>query len=187
MKNLMLTSLLLLPFVIFSQSSTNSVQPVLLIEDNTYTPTKYKSIKINGINIAYREAGNPKNPTIVLLHGFPSSSHQYRKVLTQLSDEFHLIAPDYPGFGNSDFPSADEYEYTFNNIVSELRPLTRKESGPLSTRMAMLTKKDWAQHGKMYEISGQIETLRQKRHYLAYFHWRGLNGNILMALEIRNW
>lgn len=123
MKNLMLISLLLLPFVIFSQSSTSSVQPVLFIEDNTYTPTKYKSIEINGINIAYREAGNPKNPTIVLLHGFPSSSHQYRKVLTQLSDEFHLIAPDYPGFGNSDFPSADEYEYTFDNIAKSIGAL----------------------------------------------------------------
>ncbi|MEM7549679.1 MAG: alpha/beta hydrolase [Bacteroidota bacterium] len=78
---------------------------------------KYQSLEVNGLNIAYREAGDSKKPTILLLHGFPSSSHQYRKVLSQLSDEFHLIAPDYPGFGNSDFPSADDYEYTFDNIA----------------------------------------------------------------------
>ncbi len=80
------------------------------------TNTKYKSLEIEGVNIAYREAGNPENPTIVLLHGFPSSSHQYRKILNALSNDYHLIAPDYPGFGNSDFPSPDDYDYTFDNI-----------------------------------------------------------------------
>lgn len=79
--------------------------------------TKYKTLNVNGINIAYREAGSPESPVIVLLHGYPSSSHQYRKVLDQLSDEFYLIAPDYPGFGNSDFPFPEEYEYTFDNIA----------------------------------------------------------------------
>lgn len=83
-------------------------------------PTKFKKTEINGVNIAYREAGDPKYPTIVLLHGFPSSSHQYRKVLNQLSDEFHLIAPDYPGFGNSDFPLSSDYEYTFDNIAKTI-------------------------------------------------------------------
>src|SRR5688572_27518112 len=91
---------------------------------------KYKTLDVNGVSIAYREAGNPKKPTIVFLHGYPSSSHQYRKVLNQLSDEFHLIAPDYPGFGNSDFSSPEEYEYTFDNIAAtmnaflELKELT---------------------------------------------------------------
>jgi len=78
---------------------------------------KYRKIEIDGINIAYREAGNPNNPTIVLLHGYPASSHQYRKVLDQLSDDFHLVAPDYPGYGNSDFPSPDNYTYTFDNLA----------------------------------------------------------------------
>ncbi len=78
--------------------------------------TKFKTLEVNGVHIAYREAGNPENPTIVLLHGFPSSSHQYRKVLNQLSDTYHLIAPDYPGFGNSDFPDSKDYEYTFDNL-----------------------------------------------------------------------
>ncbi|MFH4966407.1 alpha/beta fold hydrolase [Gaetbulibacter sp. M235] len=83
--------------------------------------TKFKKIKVNGINIAYREAGNPENPTIVLLHGFPASSHQYRKVLNQLSDNFHLIAPDYPVFGNSEFPLPEQYNYTFDNIAKNHR------------------------------------------------------------------
>ena len=81
---------------------------------------QYKSLEVDGVNIAYRESGNPENPTIVLLHGFPTSSHQYRKVLHNLSDDFHLIAPDYPGFGNSDFPSANQYKYTFDNIAATI-------------------------------------------------------------------
>lgn len=90
--------------------------------------TKFKSIEINGINIAYREAGNPENPTIVLLHGFPSSSHQYRKLLTALSNDYHLVAPDYPGFGNSDFPSPDTYNYTFDNIAKTINTFLEKKN-----------------------------------------------------------
>ncbi len=89
-------------------------------------PISYKTQKINGVTIFYREAGNPSNPTIVLLHGFPSSSHQYRKVLTQLSNEYHLIAPDYPGFGESDFPNSNDYLYTFDNIAYSINGLLEK-------------------------------------------------------------
>ena len=78
---------------------------------------KYKRLNIDGVNLFYREAGNPNNPTIVLLHGFPTSSHQYRKVLSTLSDEYYLIAPDYPAFGESDVPDPESYEYTFDNIA----------------------------------------------------------------------
>ncbi len=88
---------------------------------------KYRTQEVDGLKIAYREAGNSNNPTIVLLHGYPSSSHQYRKVLNQLSEEYHLIAPDYPGYGNSDFPSADEYEYTFNNIAATIDAFLEKK------------------------------------------------------------
>ncbi len=80
----------------------------------------YKNLEVHNVNIAYRESGDNKNPTIVLLHGFPSSSHQYRKVLEQLANEFHLVAPDYPGFGNSDFPSTKDYEYTFDTIAETI-------------------------------------------------------------------
>ena len=88
--------------------------------------TSFKKQEIDGVNIFYREAGNPNNPKIVLLHGFPASSHQYRKVLAALSDEYHLIAPDYPGFGESDFPSAKDYQYTFDNIANTIDRLLEK-------------------------------------------------------------
>lgn len=78
----------------------------------------YRYKNVNGINIFYREAGDPKNKTIVLLHGFPTSSHMYRKVISELADEFHLIAPDYPGFGESDFPGEKSFVYSFDNIAS---------------------------------------------------------------------
>ncbi len=76
----------------------------------------YKTANINGVNIFYREAGNRKNPTILLLHGYPSSSHMYRNLIKELEDEYYIIAPDYPGFGNSDQPSINEFEYTFDNF-----------------------------------------------------------------------
>jgi len=97
------------------------------LKQHTMKQIKYKKENINGISIAYREAGNPDNPTIVLLHGFPASSQQYRKVLAQLADEFHLIAPDYPGFGNSDFPPIDQYNYTFDNIAITVNTLLEKK------------------------------------------------------------
>lgn len=77
---------------------------------------QYKTIKVSNINVFYREAGDKSNPTILLLHGFPSSSHMYRNLIAELMDEYHIIAPDYPGFGNSDQPKQDEFEYTFENI-----------------------------------------------------------------------
>ncbi|HEY9045493.1 MAG TPA: alpha/beta hydrolase [Ohtaekwangia sp.] len=76
----------------------------------------YKTIAVDGLNIFYREAGDPSKPLIVLLHGFPSSSHMYRDLITDLADRYHLIAPDYPGFGNSDMPARDKYSYTFDNL-----------------------------------------------------------------------
>jgi len=78
----------------------------------------YNTISIDGLNIFYREAGSKENPTIVLLHGYPASSHMYRELITELSDQFHLIAPDYPGFGNSDTPPIDQFEYSFYHLAA---------------------------------------------------------------------
>ncbi|KZS39488.1 hydrolase [Aquimarina aggregata] len=100
------------------------------------TPTTFKTKQINGFKIAYREAGDPKNPTIVLFHGFPSSSHQYRKVLRELSDQYHLIAPDYPGFGESDFPAQESFEYTFDNLAKVMDAFL--ESFSLNTYSIMI-------------------------------------------------
>ncbi|MFS4493473.1 alpha/beta fold hydrolase [Maribacter sp. 2308TA10-17] len=77
----------------------------------------YKTKNIEGVDIFYRESGNPKNPALILFHGFPSSSYQYRKVLAALGDDYYLIAPDYPAFGQSQFPSPKEFDYTFDNMA----------------------------------------------------------------------
>ena len=78
--------------------------------------TDYKTITVDGISIFYREAGNPSDPKMVLLHGFPASSHQYRNLIPALADRFHIVAPDYPGFGNSDSPNPDGFNYTFDRL-----------------------------------------------------------------------
>ena len=117
-------------FILFTFGCKSKTGSLIINQSKTMTqkhPTLFKTINIDGVNIAYREAGNPNNPTIVLLHGFPSSSHQYRKVLSQLSDDYHLIAPDYPSFGNSDFPSESEYEYTFDNIAKTMDAFLEKK------------------------------------------------------------
>ena len=81
------------------------------------TATSYGFEEVDGVDIFYREAGDPADPTIVMLHGFPSSSHQYRNLLRDLSADYHVIAPDYPGFGASEFPSPDEFDYTFDTLA----------------------------------------------------------------------
>lgn len=78
---------------------------------------RYNSVNIEGLDIFYREAGSPENPTLLLLHGFPTSSHMFRNVLTRLGEKYHLIAPDYPGFGNSSMPSVKEFEYSFDHLA----------------------------------------------------------------------
>ncbi len=78
--------------------------------------TSYKTVKVNDLDIFYREAGNKNAPTLLLLHGFPTSSHMYRNLMAELSDSYYLLAPDFPGFGNSDQPSMEDYDYTFDNL-----------------------------------------------------------------------
>jgi len=89
---------------------------------------KYATLNVEGLNIAYREAGDPANPKLVLLHGFPASSHQYRNLIPALADRFHVIAPDYPGFGNSDMPDPASFSYTFDRL-SEITERFLKAKG----------------------------------------------------------
>jgi len=79
---------------------------------------KYKTVKVDGLDIFYREAGNPRHPTILLLHGFPTSSHMFRDLIAELSDQYHLVAPDYPGYGYSSMPAVDKFDYSFDNLAS---------------------------------------------------------------------
>jgi pimeloyl-ACP methyl ester carboxylesterase len=79
--------------------------------------TTYRTIAIDGLDIFYREAGSRSNPTILLLHGFPTSSHMFRNLMSALADRFHLVALDYPGYGNSSMPTVDEFDYTFDRLA----------------------------------------------------------------------
>ena len=79
--------------------------------------TKYRSIQIDGLSVAYREAGPPEAPTVLLLHGFPSSSRMYQRLFPLLSDRYHLVAPDYVGFGHSDAPDPSHFDYTFDHLA----------------------------------------------------------------------
>ena len=79
--------------------------------------TTFRTVLIDGLDIFYREAGSPSNPTILLLHGFPTSSHMFRNLIPALADRFHLVAPDYPGFGYSSMPTVDDFDYTFDHLA----------------------------------------------------------------------
>jgi pimeloyl-ACP methyl ester carboxylesterase len=112
-------------------------------------PTFYRTIAIDGLSIFYREAGPKDGPTILLLHGLPSSSRMFEPLFDRLSDRYHLIAPDYPGFGHSDWPNPKEFAYTFDRYAqimarfSEALAIPRYTlymqdyGGPVGFRMAL--------------------------------------------------
>lgn len=87
------------------------------------TRTYYRTATVNGRKIFYREAGDPAAQTILLLHGLPTSSQMFRDLMSALADRFHLIAPDYVGFGHSDAPSRDAFEYSFDNLAAHVAGL----------------------------------------------------------------
>jgi pimeloyl-ACP methyl ester carboxylesterase len=80
------------------------------------TVTHYRTSVVDGIKIFYREAGPPSAPTVLLLHGFPTSSHMFRNLISELADRYHVIAPDYPGYGQSDMPDRATFSYTFDRF-----------------------------------------------------------------------
>ena len=81
------------------------------------TIVRYQTVNVGGIKIFYREAGRTDAPTLLLLHGFPSASHMFRDLIPMLADRFHLVAPDLPGFGQSDMPTRESFRYTFDNLA----------------------------------------------------------------------
>jgi pimeloyl-ACP methyl ester carboxylesterase len=85
---------------------------------------KYQNIRVNGLNIFYREAGKKTSPTLLLLHGFPSSSHMFRNLIPLLAERYHIVAPDFPGFGQTDLPSHKEFAYTFANLAEVIGKFT---------------------------------------------------------------
>src|SRR5262245_19886790 len=78
------------------------------------TMARNRTERVDGVNVFYREAGDPSNPNLLLLGGFPASSHQFRNLMPALADHFHVLSPDYPGFGNTDMP--EDFDYTFDRL-----------------------------------------------------------------------
>lgn len=84
----------------------------------------HRTVKVDGLDIFYREAGPKDAPTVLLLHGFPTSSHMFRNLIPALAEKYHVLAPDYPGFGNSSAPSITEFDYTFDNLANVIDKFT---------------------------------------------------------------
>ena len=109
----------------------------------------YRTVKVDGLSIFYREAGPRDAPVILLLHGLPSSSRMFQPLLTRLADNYHLVAPDYPGYGHSDWPDPKQFDYTFDHIASVMNDFTQAlglshytlymqdYGGPVGFRMAL--------------------------------------------------
>lgn len=91
---------------------------------STLAQTHHRTVRIDGLDVHYREAGPVNAPVVLLLHGFPASSFMYRDVMTQLADRFHVVAPDYPGFGYSAAPSPTEFAYTFDGLANVIAKFT---------------------------------------------------------------
>ena len=84
----------------------------------------YRHVNVDGFRVFYREAGSPGAPKLLLLHGFPSSSHMFRELMPKLAGRFHIVAPDLPGFGQSDMPSRERFAYTFDNLATVIDRFT---------------------------------------------------------------
>src|SRR5215813_3688481 len=87
-------------------------------------PTRYRTADVDGFKVFYREAGQADAPKLPLLHGFPSAGHMFRDLIPLLADRFHIVAPDLPGFGQSDMPPRERFSYTFDNIASVIERFT---------------------------------------------------------------
>ncbi len=136
--------------------------------DITDTSVRMGTIEVEGLDIFYREAGKQGNPKLVFFHGFPASSHQYRNLIPALANKFHVIAMDYPGFGNSDMPDPAKYPYTFDKTSEVVEAFLKKKNftrfgifmqdygGPVGFRI-LLRNPDWLewiiiQNTNAYEV-----------------------------------
>jgi len=105
---------------------------MIVVTNNVFAANKsdnviyHRTANIEGLDIYYRETGNSDNPTVILLHGFPTSSHMFRTLIPKLADDYHVIAPDYPGYGNSPMPLVGEFDYTFEHMAAIVEQLISK-------------------------------------------------------------
>jgi len=125
----------------------------------------YRTVEAGGLSLFYREAGAKEAPTILLLHGLPSSSRMFEPLFARLSDRYRLVAPDYPGFGNSDWPDPKKFAYTFDHYAEIMHQFTYMQDygGPVGLRMALahpdrieaLIDQDAAAHNEGLEANGK--------------------------------
>lgn len=173
-------------------------------------PTLYRTIQVDGLNIFYREAGPKDAPVLLLLHGLPSSSRMFEPLFNRLSDRYHLIAPDYPGFGHSDWPDPKKFAYTFDHLaeivnhfaealqLSHYTLYMQDYGGPVGFRMALahperidaLIVQDAVAHNeglganwKTRPRSGPIAQLMRARYALICCRYR--RPELVMSVTIR--
>jgi pimeloyl-ACP methyl ester carboxylesterase len=155
----------------------------------------YSEVDIDGVRIFYREAGPPDAPTLLLLHGFPSSSHMYRDLIPGLADRYHVLAPDYPGFGYSDFPDRGRFAYTFESYARLIDRFVQRlgldrhalyiqdYGAPIGLRLALLAPERVSalivQNGNAYDegLSADWDALKD--------HWR--NPTPASREKLRGW
>jgi pimeloyl-ACP methyl ester carboxylesterase len=99
--------------------------------------TTHHTVEVDGLNVFYRQAGDPANPKMLLLGGFPASSHQFRDLIPALAERFHVVSPDYPGFGNTDMPDPADWDYTFDHLTAIVEGLLEeiRFTGPMGIYM----------------------------------------------------
>jgi pimeloyl-ACP methyl ester carboxylesterase len=145
MAKLIPLTLAILMFALATTSSGRAQKKEGVMDEQVF----YRTVKVDGLSIFYREAGPKDAPTILFLHGLPSSSRMFQPLLTRLADNYHLVAPDYPGYGHSDWPDPKQFDYTFDHISSVMNDFTQvlglshytlymqDYGGPVGFRMAL--------------------------------------------------
>jgi len=137
--------------------------------------TTYHNAKVQGLEVFYREAGDPSNAKLLLLGGFPASSHQFRNLIPALADRFHVLSPDYPGFGNTDMPDPATWNYTFDHLaeivdglltsVGDAGPMgiyMQDYGGPIGNRL-IEKHPDWLQWQFIQNVAPQLRRVWQER------------------------
>ena len=139
--------ILLLNLVVLSATLVSGQQMPVMVPMSQHVC--YRTLKIDGLSVFYRESGPKDGPVLLLLHGFPSSSRMFEPLFARLSDRYHLVAPDYPGFGHSDWPDPKQFDYTFDHIAKVMADFTQAMGlshytlylqdygGPVGFRMAL--------------------------------------------------
>ena len=107
-------------------------------------PLTYRTVSVDGLKVFYRDAGDPKAPAVLLLHGFPTSSHMFRDLIPALADRYHVVAPDLPGFGFTDAPDRARFKYTFDHLADVMTASPRWWALAAMPSTSSTTARRWA-------------------------------------------